>query len=443
MDNSKLSKVIDSLESATTELKSLLDTASTTEANNVGIGSSSTGIGSSSTGIGSSSVGVGSSSVGVGSSSVGVGSSSVGVGSSSVGVGSSSKDSSFFLQSSRPSWPRLKYLSGKISGNLTKTRTLAVDDVGILHSLGYKSDMYIKTDTVLDNITKEKQGYSGFIGNVECSDGYTYFLTAYGTSIGKLNRKTGEITVEKKFSSCPQIRSGAEGANGIIYMPSYTKTLKIYTLDTKTGEIGSFTPPKPTKGGFMGGFGHIWGAATDRKGDIYMPPALNSSVAKIDKNGLFKYLDGPLVTSGISGFNVKYVGATYVPTVDKVFCLPRTGKKILVINCADDTYEEVDLPANYLSVANKNKNFHGYLAPDGWLYSAFWADTKCFRINPFTYEFEFEDYEYQFKDGWPTVKEGSGIMSTGTGYSTCATTVGNDVYLGLAGTSRAIKLEFK
>ena len=46
-------------------------------------------------------------------------------------------------------------------------------------------------------------------------------------------------------------------------------------------------------------------------------------------------------------------------------------------------------------------------------------------------------------DGHPTVKEGSGIMSLGTGYSTCALTNGNDVYLGLAGTSRAIKLEFK
>ena len=45
-------------------------------------------------------------------------------------------------------------------------------------------------------------------------------------------------------------------------------------------------------------------------------------------------------------------------------------------------------------------------------------------------------------DGWPTAKEGSGIMSLGTGYSTCALTKGKDVFLGLAGTSRAIKLEF-
>ena len=412
MDNSKLSKVIDSLESATTELKSLLDTPSTTENKNVGIGSSS----------------------------VGVGSSSVGVGSSST---SSTPDSSFFLQSSRPSWPRLKYLSGIISGNLTKTRTLATDDFGVLHSLGYKSDFHIKTDAVLDNITREAKGYKGFIGNVEASDGYTYFLTAYGTSIGKLNRKTGEISVEKKFNSCPQIRSGAEGHNGIIYMPSYTKTLKIYSLNCETGEVGSFTPSKPKTGGFMGGFGHIWGAATDKKGDIYMPPALNSSVAKIDKNGLFKYLDGALVTSGISGFNVKYVGATYVESVNKVFCLPRTGKKILIIDCVDDSYEEIDLPADYLKVANKNKNFNGFLAPDGWLYSAFWADTKCFRVNPLTYEIQWKDYEYEFMDGQPTVKEGSGIMSIGTGYSTCALVHDKDVYLGLAGTSRAVKLEFE
>jgi hypothetical protein len=455
MDNSKLSKVIDSLESATTELKSLLDAPSTTEADNVGVGSSSAELaseleareielmtpsqrveratsGTSAETSAEYTSGVGSSSVGVGSSSVGVGSSSVGVGSSSVGVGSSTTDSksspSFFLDGSPPSWPRLKYLSGRIDGNLTKTRTLAADDFGILHSLGYKSDFHIKTDAVLDNITRETTGYKGFIGNVEASDGYTYFLPAYSNSVGKLKRSTGEITLENKFSSCPQIRSGAEGANGIIYMPSYTKTLKIYTLNTKTGQIGSFTPPK------IGFFGHVWGAASDDEGNIYMPPALGNKILKIDKNGTTLLLDGKPITSGVSGFSVKYVGATYVESVHKVFCLPRTGKKILIINCADDSYEEIDLPAEY---------FHGYLAPDGWLYSAFWGDTKCFRVNPLTYEIQWKDYEYEFMDGQPSVKEGSGIMSLGTGYSTCALVRDKDVYLGLAGTNRAVKLEFE
>jgi hypothetical protein len=157
-------------------------------------------------------------------------------------------------------------------------------------------------------------------------------------------------------------------------------------------------------------------------------------VAKIDKNGEFKYLDGPRVTSGVSGFNVKYVGATYVESVDKVFCLPRKGSKILIINCADDTYEEIDLPADYLAVSNVNRNFHGYLAPDGWLYSAFWADTYCFRVNPITYEIQWNSYEKEF--------ENCGIQNRGTGYSTAAITIGDDVYLGLAGTTKAVKLEF-
>jgi hypothetical protein len=42
-------------------------------------------------------------------------------------------------------WPRFKYLEGEIGGNLTKTRTMALSDDGVIHSLGYKSDMYIKT----------------------------------------------------------------------------------------------------------------------------------------------------------------------------------------------------------------------------------------------------------------------------------------------------------
>jgi hypothetical protein len=339
--------------------------------------------------------------------------------------------------SSQVFWPMFKYLSGEIKGNLTKTRTMAMDNKGVIHSLGYKSDMHIETYTSNDSISRNATGHKGFIGNVESSNGFTYFLPAYSTSIGRLNRDTGAITLEKKFKSCPQVRSGVEGANGIIYMPSYTKTLKIYTLDTKNGETGCFTPPQP------GFFGHVWGAAADSDGNVYMPPALGNKILKIDKSGTSFLLEGKPVTSGVSGFSVKYVGATYVKSVNKVFCLPRVGKKILVIDCSDDSYEEIDLPADYLKVANKNKNFHGFLAPDGWLYSAFWADTKCFRINPHTYEIQWKDYEYEFMDGYISAKMGSGIMSLGTGYSTCALTKGNDVYLGLAGTSRAIKLEFK
>ena len=386
------------------------------------------GIGSTSVGIGSTSVGIGSTSVGIGSTSVGIGSTSVGIGSTSVGIGSTSLP-----------WPIFKYLKNEIVGNLTKTRTMAMDDNGIIHSLGYKSDMHIETDTATDSIKRNKLGYKGFIGTVEALDGYTYFMPAYASSIGKLGRKTGSITIEKKFKMSPQVRSGAEGLNGIIYMPSYTKTLKIYTLDTNTGEVGSFTPPKPNRYTM---FNHIWGATTDKKREVYMPPALGTSISKIDKDGKFTYLDGPPVTSGVSGFSVKYVGATYVESENKIFCLPRTGKKILIIDCIDDSYEEIDLPKDYLAIANKNKNFHGYLAPDGWLYSSFWADTKCFRINPETYEIQWKDYEYEFSDGHLSAKAGSGIMSIGTGYSTAALVKDKNVYLGLAGTSKAIKLEF-
>jgi len=335
------------------------------------------------------------------------------------------------------SWPKFKYLDGKIEGNLTKTRTLGLDDFNVIHSLGYKSDYHITTDTTQNNITRQEVGYKGFIGNVHASDGYTYYLPAYSTSLGKLERSTGKITLENKFSIVPQVRSGAEGANGIIYMPSYTKTLKIYTYNTKTGEVGLITPPQP------GYYGHVWGAAADKNGNVYMPPALSKKILKIDTQGEVSILQGGPVTSGVSGFDVKYVGATYVESVNKVFCLPRCGKKILVINCADDSYEEIDLPADYLAVANKNKNFHGYLAPDGWLYSAFWADTKCFRINPNTYEIQWKDYSEEFMDGKDTIEEASGIMNIGTGFTTAAITVGDSVYFGLAGTSKAVKLEFE
>jgi len=361
---------------------------------------------------------------------VGIGSTSVGIGSTSVGIGSTSLP-----------WPRFKYLSGEIHGNLTKTRTMALDDFNVIHSLGYKSDMYIETNTLTDSIKRNTEGSHGFIGNVEASDGYTYFLPAYSTSIAKLKRSTGDIGIVRKFSSCPQVRSGAEGKNGVIYMPSYTRTLKIFTYDTKTEETTSFTPEKPKRSG-IGGCNHIWGAATDKKGEIYMPPALGTSIAKIDKDGKFKYLDGPPVTSGVSGFSVKYVGANYVESVNKIFCLPRQGKMFLVINCNDDTYQEFKLPEDYLAVANKNKNFEGFIGPDGCIYSAFWADTKCFRINPHTLKVEWKDYEYEFSDGHLSAKAGSGIMSIGTGYSTAALVKDQSVYLGLAGTSKAIKLEF-
>tara|TARA_R110000796_G_scaffold212413_2_gene328525 strand:+ start:73 stop:228 length:156 start_codon:yes stop_codon:yes gene_type:complete len=48
--------------------------------------------------------------------------------------------------------------------------------------------------------------------------------------------------------------------------------------------------------------------------------------------------------------------------------------------------------------------------------------------------------EYEFSDGYLTFEGGSGIMGIGTRYSTAALVKGDNVYLGLAGTSRAIKL---
>jgi hypothetical protein len=344
--------------------------------------------------------------------------------------------------SQQPAWPKFKYLTNEVGGNLTKTRTMGLDASGKIHSLGYKTALIIETDTNKDTIVRKPCETKGYIGTVDASDGYTYYMPAYSTTIPKLNRETGELTYDKKFASVPQIRSGAEGNNGIIYMPTYTKTLKIVTLDTNTGEVNTITPEKPARNNFPA-CNHIWGAAADKKGEIYMPQVLGTNVAKIDKNGIFKYLEGAPVTSGVSGWTHKYIGAIYVEAVDKVFCLPRCGKRILVINCADDSYVEVNLPEDYLKVANKNKNFHGFLAPDGWVYSAFWADTLCFRINPETLEIQWKDYTEGFINGAANVKEGSGIMSLGTGYSTAAMVKDDDVYLGLAGTNKAVKLEYE
>ncbi len=344
--------------------------------------------------------------------------------------------------SQQPAWPKFKYLTNEVGGNLTKTRTMGLDASGKIHSLGYKTALIIETDTNKDTIVRKPCDTKGYIGTVDASDGYTYYMPAYSTTIPKLNRETGELTYDEKFPSIPQIRSGAEGNNGIIYMPTYTKTLKIITLDTATGEVNTITPEKPARNNFPA-CNHIWGAAADKKGEIYMPQVLGTNVAKIDKNGIFKYLEGEPVTSGVSGWTHKYIGAIYVEAVDKVFCLPRCGKKILVINCVDDSYHEVDLPAEYIKVANKNKNFHGFLAPDGWLYSAFWADTLCFRINPDTLEIQWKDYTEDFINGAANIKEGSGIMSLGTGYSTAALVKDNNVYLGLAGTNKAVKLEYE
>ena len=343
--------------------------------------------------------------------------------------------------SQQPGWPKFKYLTNEVGGNLTKTRTMGLDASGKIHSLGYKTALIIETDTNKDTIVRKPCDTKGYIGTVDASDGYTYYMPAYSTTIPKLNRETGELTYDEKFPSIPQIRSGAEGNNGIIYMPTYTKTLKIITLDTATGEVNTITPEKPTRNSFPA-CNHIWGAAADKKGEIYMPQVLGTNVAKIDKNGIFKYLEGAPVTSGVSGWTHKYIGAIYVEAVDKVFCLPRCGKRILVINCADDSYVEVNLPEDYLKVANKNKNFYGFLAPDGWVYSAFWADTLCFRINPKTLEIQWKDYTEDFTNGAANVKEGSGIMSLGTGYSTAALVTDDNVYLGLAGTNKAVKLEY-
>ena len=37
-------------------------------------------------------------------------------------------------------WPNFKYLKKEIVGTLQKTSTMAIDDSGDIHSLGYKND---------------------------------------------------------------------------------------------------------------------------------------------------------------------------------------------------------------------------------------------------------------------------------------------------------------
>ena len=47
----------------------------------------------------------------------------------------------------QPAWPKFKYLTNEVGGNLTKTRTMGLDASGKIHSLGYKTALIIETDT--------------------------------------------------------------------------------------------------------------------------------------------------------------------------------------------------------------------------------------------------------------------------------------------------------
>ena len=80
--------------------------------------------------------------------------------------------------SQQPAWPKFKYLTNEVGGNLTKTRTMGLDASGKIHSLGYKTALIIETDTNKDTIVKKPCETKGYIGTVDASDGYTYYMPA-------------------------------------------------------------------------------------------------------------------------------------------------------------------------------------------------------------------------------------------------------------------------
>ena len=331
-------------------------------------------------------------------------------------------------------WPKLEVLGGLLGGDFTKTRSLSIDDEGIIHALGYKVAKTIITDTNTDTSVFVDSDHHGFVGSIEASNGFTYHIPAYAKMFGRLDRSTGVQDFIHEFAYTPQVRCGAEGANGILYMSRYTKSGGIRSYNPNTDVWGSVPFERdPERTSWFNGH---WGAASDKDNNVYMPPWMGTTTTKIDTNGIPRQLGGSPLMSGLVGAaSQKYNGMVYDIGTHQMFSTPRAGNKILVINCSDDTQQEIPLPQALIDkFGSAQKSFSCYLGPDGYVYSTAWGAPIIFRINVVTLEVEWKDYTEEFKlTEW---------RANGTGITTHAIVRGNNAYLGLGGGMYSSKLVY-
>ena len=427
MDQEKLSQTIDLLENALVNLKSFKDTPSSAEYSS---GETSAEYSSSESSAETSAEYPSSSE-------------SSERPSSSESSAERSSGEGFFLDSSNSSWPKLEWLEGDVSGGYLKTRSLFLTDGGKkLTCLPYKQGGGLEIDIAAGTIKKITDFPVGYIGQTLVSNGKEVSNPAWakGFSVYSPNTDSWQHGIGHQW----QVRSTAEGEEGVIYGPQFMPTSsKVLWLDTNTNKFNVVMPPEDRKNyPFQGN----WGAVS-AKGRVFILPFASPYVGFIERG--YKSRWAELKTHECLGNGHPthmYTHGRYHEASNLIVSLPRRSNAVLTINPDTLEVKEIPLPQELIDLfPQKAKSFDCEVGPDGWVYSSPWAHPVMFRFNPITNEIDWKNMKEELKPARrPHQNPATDVDITAApdGYFTAMRRIGNEIYYGVAGGGKGLKLVF-
>ena len=348
--------------------------------------------------------------------------------------------SGFFSESLNPSWPSLKWLKGDLSGMHLKTRGLVLTDNGKkIICPPYRYGRPLEIDIENETIEYTSGLSTGFVGHTEVSNGKQVINPAYanGFSVYSNDKQTWVNNIGHKW----QIRGTAEGEAGIIYGPQFvpTPTNKLVWLDTNTYKFGVVEGPSDRK---KYSFNGAWGAV-GAKGRVFILPFSSPYVGFVEKGEKKNWVelkDTKVVGNGTS--HTMYTHGRYHEKSNLIVSLPRRSNAVLTINPDTLDVTEVPLPQELIDLfPTGSKSFDCEIGPDGWIYSSPWAHPVIFRFNPSTNEFDWKDL---LEELMPARRSTSGPhpKAAWDGYFTAMKRINNEIYYGVAGGRKGLKLVF-
>lgn len=328
-------------------------------------------------------------------------------------------------------------------------------------AIPYAWNFPIVIDTVDDSVTQgpSTEGIETsdlkWVGGIFASNGIIYGNPNYAKGYLAVDTSTDPITLRdtENYGSFAQTRGGAE-VNGIIYSPNYSSGIdNVKRLDISSESILPSIPFTPDRTGpiytarpnwegeatyYARYYGAVYSPLSDK---VYGIPYTADRILIIDSvlNTAYQGADllsgnAPIPTTlDISNgvFWNKYAGGTLSYVNNCIYAFPRHGRAILKIDPSDDSAVEIPLPAALLYDDSVEKTFSSFDGPDGYIYSVPWNMPYLFWINPADDSIGYMDISSFFDS----------IPSTSAHY-TYGTRNGNDVYFSPGRAKKVLKLTF-
>ena len=349
----------------------------------------------------------------------------------------------FFLDSSKSSWPKLEWLEGDVSGSYLKTRSLFLTHGGKkITCLPYKQGGGLEIDIAAGTIEKITKFPVGYIGQTLVSNGKEVSNPAWAKGFSIYTPETGNW--QHGIGHQWQVRGTAEGEEGVIYGPQFMGgSSKVLWLDTNTNKFNVMMPPEDRKNyPFQGNWG-----AVGAKGRVFILPFASPYVGFIEKGYKSRWEELKNHECLGNGHPTHmYTHGRYHEQSNLIVSLPRRSNAILTINPDTLEVKEIPLPQELIDLfPQKAKSFDCEIGPDGWVYSSPWAHPVMFRFNPLTNEIDWRNMKEELKPARRPHQNPAtdvDIIAAPDGYFTAMRRVGNEIYYGVAGGGKGLKLVF-